>query len=535
MRLRYLFILTFCLVTLVPLSLFWMWPYSKALESEIDDVKERHLVIAKNLSGAFERYYQDVTSLFTALSPQLSTKELQPEIKNLLKIYGFETVLLISTKTGEIKNCLFDSAAYCPKKIAPHILKLIPSSIEKNKTILSVVTQDSSVNSGPILLAIKKMGEDIVLGYLSTEYIIKMGKKVAFGEKGHAAIVDQEGNILSHPLDSWIKSRKNISKVSAVQKMLKGETGVEVFYSPALKSDMIAGYTVVPNANWGVMVPQPFNELKNKAKEIDETAMLVMLLGLGLALVITIPISFLLIQPLEKLSQVIKSIEKGNFEVDVQLNISKFFPSEIKDLKRSFTKMMEKLQENKKAISQLAYIDTITGLPNRNYFHKIATQSLKKMKLHDEKGAVVFIDFNKFKGINDTHGHRAGDEILNLFAQRIMKHFSVWDEDKKSFLNTTDTLPNNIPARLSGDEFVVLLRNIGDKSEIEIKIKELEDDIFSDTYILYGNIEVNLTGSIGIALFPEDGENYNEILKSADIAMYKAKNKEENHISFFND
>jgi len=58
-----------------------MWPYSKALESEIDDVKERHLVIAKNLSGAFERYYQDVTSLFTALSPQLSTKELQPEIK----------------------------------------------------------------------------------------------------------------------------------------------------------------------------------------------------------------------------------------------------------------------------------------------------------------------------------------------------------------------------------------------------------------------------------------------------------------------
>jgi hypothetical protein len=66
-RLRYLFIFTFCLVALVPVALFWVWPYSKALESELDDVKERHLVIAKNLAGAFERYYKDVTGVFILL------------------------------------------------------------------------------------------------------------------------------------------------------------------------------------------------------------------------------------------------------------------------------------------------------------------------------------------------------------------------------------------------------------------------------------------------------------------------------------
>ena len=71
MRLRYLFTLTFCLVALVPVSLFWIWPYSKALESELNDVKERHLVIAKNLAGAFERYYQDVTGVFVILDDNL--------------------------------------------------------------------------------------------------------------------------------------------------------------------------------------------------------------------------------------------------------------------------------------------------------------------------------------------------------------------------------------------------------------------------------------------------------------------------------
>ena len=528
MRLRYLFIITFCLVALLPVALFWVWPYSKALESEMKDVKERHLVIAKNLAGAFERYYKDVTGVFVILDGEL--KEEKP-VKALLKSYGYQSVMEVS-QTGKVLNCFSMNDTSCQLSISPHILDLALKHLTKDKVTLSSVTADTSINTGPILLAVKKKNENFILGYLSTDYIIKLGKKVAFGEKGHAAIVDQEGNVMSHPLDSWIEMRKNISKVSAVQKMMQGKTGVEIFYSPALKSDMIAGYTVVANANWGVMVPQPLDELKNKAKVIDETAILVMLFGLSLALLITIPISLTLIKPLERLSEVIKSIEKGNSEIDVNFSISKFLPLEIKKLNYGFINMMNKIKENKKDIAQLAYIDMNTGLPNRNYFHELTHNTLKEMNNLNRKGALVFIDFDGFKQINDTYGHRAGDELLSLFAKKLIKYFSLWGEDKELFLFDENNLPQEIPARLGGDEFVILFRDIKDESEVKIKIEELFKVVFTE-YELSDHVHIKLEGSAGVAIFPKDGSTYNDILKSADMAMYDAKAAGKNTIRFY--
>ena len=529
MRLRHLFIITFCLVALLPVALFWVWPYSKALQSEMDDVKERHLIIAKNLAGAFERYYQDVTGVFVILDDEIN--EEKKSVKALFTSYGYQSVMEVS-KTGEVVNCLFLSGEICQTNISPHILKLALKTLKKDKVSLSSITEDKSINTGPILLAVKNKNENFLLGYLSTDYIVSMGKKVAFGKKGHAAIVDQDGNVMSHPLDSWIKSRKNISKVSAVQKMMQGKTGIEIFYSPALKSDMIAGYTVVPNANWGVMVPQPLDELKNKAQEIDQTAIYVMLFGLSLALLITIPISLTLIKPLEKLSDVIKFIEKGNFEIDVKFNTSKYLPLEIQKLKNGFMNMMNKIQEDKKSIEHLAYIDMNTGLPNRNYFHELTHSSLEEMDTLNQKGALVFIDFDGFKQINDTYGHRAGDELLSLFAKRLKKYFSLKGNDKKIFLFDEKTLPQEIPARLGGDEFVILFRNINNELEVKIKIEKLFKDVFSE-YELYGNVKIKLEGSAGVAIFPKDGIKYNDILKSADIAMYDAKAAGKNTIRFY--
>lgn len=109
--------------------------------------------------------------------------------------------------------------------------------------------------------------------------------------------------------------------------MLAGKTGVATFFSPALNSDMIAGYTSVPSARWGVMVPQPINELQGKADAIDQTALVVMGIGLFIALLISIPASFILTRPLEKLSRITRIIgKKEGFNIK-NLNSfnSKFF------------------------------------------------------------------------------------------------------------------------------------------------------------------------------------------------------------------
>ena len=359
MKLRHFLVISFCLIVIIPMTLFWMWPYSKALESEIEGVEERHLVIAKNLSATFERYYQDVTGIFSIIDSQFENQVKSKQFKAVLESYEFTLITLIDSK-GVVKNCLFSTGITCPIKIDPKILDLAKSTVNERSVTISTVTVDTSIDSGPILLVVKREQGNMLLAYLSTEYIVEMGKKVAFGKKGHAAIVDQAGNVLAHPLDSWTKQRKNISEISAVKKMLAGKTGVEKFYSPALKGDMIAGYTHVANANWGVMVPQPIQELKDKAREIDRTAIFVMLLGLGLALLITIPVTFVLIKPLENLSRVIKIIERGGSKGNLEWDPSKMIPLEIRELKKSFAGMMDNIEKNKKEISKLAYFDSTT-------------------------------------------------------------------------------------------------------------------------------------------------------------------------------
>ncbi|NQZ31417.1 MAG: diguanylate cyclase [Oceanospirillaceae bacterium] len=529
MKLRHFLVISFCLIVIIPMTLFWMWPYSKALESEIEGVEERHLVIAKNLSATFERYYQDVTGIFSIIDSQFENQVKSKQFKAVLESYEFTLITLIDSK-GVVKNCLFSTGITCPIKIDPKILDLAKSTVNERSVTISTVTVDTSIDSGPILLVVKREQGNMLLAYLSTEYIVEMGKKVAFGKKGHAAIVDQAGNVLAHPLDSWTKQRKNISEISAVKKMLAGKTGVEKFYSPALKGDMIAGYTHVANANWGVMVPQPIQELKDKAREIDRTAIFVMLLGLGLALLITIPVSFVLIKPLENLSRVIKIIERGGSKGNLEWDPSKMIPLEIRELKKSFAGMMDNIEKNKKEISKLAYFDSTTGLPNRNYFYRLSNKALDKMLKHNKKGALVFIDFDGFKTVNDTYGHRVGDELLTLFGKRLLDYLSHNNEDKEvlSFYNAS---PSIIPARLGGDEFVILVQNIKDRHEVELKIKQLFTAVFS-TYKLYGGIELTLTGSAGVALFPEHGAQYDELLKLADMAMYDAKSAGKNRICF---
>lgn len=527
MKLRHLFVITFCCLTLIPLVLFWAWPYSKALESELKDVKQRHLVIAQNLSAAFERYYQDVTGIFTIIDTQSDAQLNSQGFNQLLSSYDFMMVAKFDER-GVIKRCLFRKEQECPSTLDSDTRNLMIASSSDNEVTLSTVTANKLHSNEPMLLVVKKQQENFWLGFLSTRYIVEMGKKVAFGEKGHAAIVDQKGNVLAHPLSAWVKERKNIAGVSAVQKMLEGKTGVEEFYSPALKGDMIAGYTYVPNAGWGVMVPQPIKELKVKAEEIDQMAMLVMFLGVALALFITIPMSFNLIRPLENLLRTIRSIESGRPLARCDYKKSQMMPQEICEITDAFSSMMEKVENNKKEISQLAYFDSVTGLPNRRYFRILFEQAYERLKKSNEIGALVFIDFDDFKSVNDTYGHRVGDELLNQFGKNLMRHFKINTTDADS-LSYYDALPDVIPSRLGGDEFAIFIKNVKDEHEVNLKIRQLFDDVFSNSYS-FGEAEIQLTGSAGIAMISESGLEYDAIIRSADMAMYQAKLSGKNRI-----
>ena len=171
--------------------------------------------------------------------------------------------------------------------------------------------------------------------------------------------------------------------------------------------------------------------------------------------------------------------------------------------------------KSQERIDFLAYHDSLTELPNRLNFEENLTHSLKVAKRTKTKLAILFIDLDRFKVINDTLGHHVGDELLKKVASII-----------KSLLRDVDML-----SRIGGDEFVVTLENITsseDLAHIALKIlREISKPITALGHTL------NTSASIGIAVFPNDAEDVVTLLKYADSAMYKAKDLGKNRFHFF--
>ncbi len=160
---------------------------------------------------------------------------------------------------------------------------------------------------------------------------------------------------------------------------------------------------------------------------------------------------------------------------------------------------------NEEKIKYLALHDTLTELPNRSLFFDRLQQAITRAKRDNTKLAVLFIDLDKFKPVNDTYGHDVGDMLLRDVAQRICH-----------IIRESDTL-----ARIGGDEFVLLL-SVLDGPQAAIKVAQKILDVLREVFPLAGH-SIQISASIGIAIYPEHGTTETELCKNADKAMYDAK------------
>jgi diguanylate cyclase (GGDEF)-like protein/PAS domain S-box-containing protein len=156
-------------------------------------------------------------------------------------------------------------------------------------------------------------------------------------------------------------------------------------------------------------------------------------------------------------------------------------------------------------LQHMALYDQLTQLANRELLHDRLSRGLLSAKRHKNRIAVLYLDLDKFKQVNDAFGHDIGDELLQQTAQRIL-----------GCVRESDTV-----SRLSGDEFVVLLEDIESQNDVLIVAEKIRDS-FSQPFILAGR-DIAVLPSIGIAIFPEHGSNEKELLRKADQAMYAAK------------
>ena len=185
-----------------------------------------------------------------------------------------------------------------------------------------------------------------------------------------------------------------------------------------------------------------------------------------------------------------------------------------------FVAMASDITERKQLMTYLNHMashDQLTGLPGRTLLRERIAEAIEKAMLHGRKVAVFVIDLDNFKRMNDSLGHRAGDEVLVGMAERM-----------RESLRRSDTL-----GRLGGDEFVVVMPHIATLSDVERCAKRLVDRVSSTA--LVGDLEVNLTASVGVCVYPDFAEDVDSLLERADAATYAAKENGRNQYQVFAD
>jgi len=233
---------------------------------------------------------------------------------------------------------------------------------------------------------------------------------------------------------------------------------------------------------------------------------------------------YLVISPVQRLESLSREIGRGQLDIHNTLDTK----DEIGQLASAFQDMAHSLKRSNEQIRYIAYHDTLTGLPNRAMFREYVNHVIADARRGDKQFALLFLDIDDFKRVNDTLGHQAGDRLLREVTERLSQCLRRGD-----YMARIDSFsePDELLARLGGDEFVILLPNIKDPhapgSLARRLIVALAEPVVLDDH------EFFISASIGVTLFPSDGEDADELIKNADIAMYHAKEEGKNDYQFY--
>lgn len=331
-------------------------------------------------------------------------------------------------------------------------------------------------------------------------------------------IVTDDNQIIAHPKSKIFSTEElqkvNIGDITTSTNIVVNEQ--EYLVVPHELSAGLTLYSIMPNSIFSKTATNLFIQM-------------------GLFLVIFImlisSISYfilnkILLAPISNMQLLVKDISDGKMNTVIPLIESK---DELGFLSVALIDMREKISSSQQSIQQLAFIDSLTELPNRRSFQSELEHSISIASKAHEHFAVVFMDLDNFKNINDTLGHEAGDKLLLEVAKRIQ---TALDIPQYSLANTHRTTNDStILARLGGDEFTILIPVEKTKEAVRVSLKKVIKTLSKD-FMLYGN-KANIGVSIGAAFYPSSADNSKELLKSADIAMYEAKNTGKNKVVFY--
>ncbi|RBW64158.1 hypothetical protein DS893_15390 [Vibrionales bacterium C3R12] len=377
------------------------------------------------------------------------------------------------------------------------------------------------------------VGVDITL-----RSIIKEMLNIQIGWLGYAMIIDQNGSIIAMPeraekdfalkeltshqytqhidQDQFKPSRFNLKTHPKTQEyistLLSTPQGSTLI---TLNNPMIMSWAQVPGTDWKLVFLAPSKQIERRYFDIKQN-----LANIGWLMVAGLFFFYLIfffyithrsarigessVSELNSILKLVQSIGQGNYQQ--QKPRMKF--AELDNLANHVVEMGNKLGDAYNAIAKAEYHaghDKLTGLPNRYLMEDYLKQSIALAQRHHQKIAVVFIDLDKFKQVNDQLGHYVGDIVLQSVASRIQRNLRKSD----------------IVARLGGDEFIVILNDIEDTDPVINLIDALKESISQP--IAYKTGSCTIEASMGYAIYPDHANNSQDLVNYADEEMYKQK------------
>lgn len=378
------------------------------------------------------------------------------------------------------------------------------------------------------------------LNELKTDSLItyqRLGERIAI--KSHQSLFDEDsGRLIAHIEMTRILDQAYFTALSealdlqihySFNPVLNGDVAILGEHLDPKKLNIIQtrqSYTVVLK-QLGINAPiyylaslnkNVINELLNKNRV--QLLILLVLVAVSITLLMRFVIKRVLDRPLSELMNQIRKIECQDYTASQAVSTG----DELEEISVNINQLAHIVQERETSLElsrdELKYLsnhDVLTDLPNRRVFSQRLQHAIELAKRNDGRLAIFFLDLDHFKLINDTLGHDVGDELLIQVSKRLLKH-----------VRAADTL-----ARIGGDEFNILIENAPTKAEI-VRLVQKYIQLFRKPFQCKGH-ELNITVSIGIALFPENGDDLVTLIKHADLAMYRSKDHGRNSYTFFSD
>lgn len=299
----------FATISAVAIGVLWT---NSAWNREVQKVHDQHVQLASHLAEALSRYAEDVEAVFNLAVSSLDKSQPILHLDTLLRRLHFKHVCIVN-EYGEVKQLIAPDADLQIERIPDALLAKLRTENDTRATPMSNVLPALAGDPTLFLWYAISPGQ-YALGALDTAYFSQLQKAISFGEKGHAAIVDRSGHIIAHPLQAWQDSMKDISHLDPIRRMMAGETGVSWFYSPAVKADMVAGFTTVPKTGWDVMVPQPVSELQAHVNKVKRAVWSMVGAILLASAVIGWLVSKWLASPLHRIGETAERFAKGGYD-----------------------------------------------------------------------------------------------------------------------------------------------------------------------------------------------------------------------------